>query len=449
MMRRALLALPGLALLPQARADQPFPGADLLVLAMSDLHSAMERAAAALGVVDAALAANRGVPVLVAINGDVFERGNVVALRSAGAADWAFLAALRRRAPVVLNIGNHETALLDDLAEVVRRAQALDIQVVTNLRDRRDGRGFAPAAFELPLPGGRRLTVVGIATDEAATYRPAARAPIEMPEPAGWARDNLPGLLANADAALVISHAGVAADREMLPLLAPGTLLLGGHEHLRFTHAESSIRYVHTGSWNRFVTLAAFHLGGDTPRIALREVAVEPGVAEDAAHAALVRDLMAAHLTPAEREVLFRLPAALPLGEAARRASAAMGDAAGAATGLIGHTTFGTGLPAGDVTRFAFDAFLRFDGAVFRGEADRDALAAIAARANQDGELPLDRRIGDFAYAAALPDGPALLASNDWIRLNARRYLGTAAIRFEPMPGVMLKAAVAEAFRRN
>jgi 2',3'-cyclic-nucleotide 2'-phosphodiesterase (5'-nucleotidase family) len=443
--RRLLLALPGLAAVPRARADQPFPGAALLVVAMSDLHSAMERAAAALGVVDAAIAANRGTPAVIVINGDVFERGNAVALRSGGAADWAFLAALRRRAPVVLNLGNHEAALADDLAEVVRRAEAADLLVVSNLRDRRTGRAFAPAAAELSLPGGRRLVVAGLATDEAMTYRQVVRETLEIPDPAAWARETLPGLLAGAEMAMVLSHAGVVADRAILPLLPPGALLLGGHEHLRFAHAAGAVRYVHTGSWNRFVTLSGLSPGA--PPV-LREVAVEPGTAEDAPHAALVRDVMAAHLASAEREVLFTLPRALPLPEAARRASAAIGAATGAATGLVGHTSFGTGLPAGAVTRFAFDAFLRFDGPLFRGEADGAALAAIAARANQDGDLPLQARIGDFVYAADLPAGPAPLGTNGWTRLNAARYLGTEAVRFEPVPGVTLKPAVAEALRR-
>jgi 2',3'-cyclic-nucleotide 2'-phosphodiesterase (5'-nucleotidase family) len=433
-------------MLPAARADTPFTGADLLAVVMSDLHSAMERAAAVLGVVDAAVAANRGIPAVVLINGDVFERGNAVALRSAGAADWAFLAALRRRAPVVLNIGNHETALVDDLAEVVRRAEAMDIRVVSNLRDRRGGAPFAPAATGLSLPGGKRLAVAGIATDEAMTYRQVVRETLDIPAPAAWARANLPGLLDGADAAVVLSHAGVAADRAILPVLPAGTLLVGGHEHLRFGHAEGATRYLHTGSWNRFVTLAGLTFG-TVPGIALREVAVEPGLAEDAAHAATVRDVLAAHLTPAEREVLFRLPRALPLGEAARRASAAMAAATGAATGLIGHTSFGTGLPAGDVTRFDFDAFLRFDGPLFRGEADGAALAAIAERANQDRDIPLSSRIGDFVYADQLPISPAALATNGWTRLNARRYLGTEAIGFAEVPGVMLKATVAGALR--
>lgn len=448
--RRALLSLPG-ALIPLGgRADAPMTGADLLLIAMSDLHSAGERAAAVLGAVDAALAANRGVETLILLNGDAFERGNAVALRSGGAADWAFLSALRRRAPVVLNIGNHETALLDDLAEVVRRAQAADLIVLTNLRDRRTGAPFAEASAEIPLRGGRRLRVAGIATDEAMTYRQAVRETLDIPAPVAWARQNLQGLLAGADAAVVLSHAGVAADRAILPLLPDGALMIGGHEHLRFGHAQGATRYLHTGSWNRFVMLAGVAFGRGAPAIAAREIGIEPGVAEDPAHAATWREVLAAHSAPEDLEVVLRLPRALPLPGAARRACAAIAEATGSTIGLLGHTGFGTGLPAGDVTRLAWDAFLRFDGGLSRAEADAVALGAMAPRLNQDGDLPLAGRIGDFAYANTVPAaGPQRVAANSWVRGNAMRFLGTEALRFEGTPGLMLKTVVAAAFRAN
>lgn len=444
--RRALLAAPALLAVPRARADQPFTGADLLVIALSDLHSAQERAAATLGAIDAALSANHGTPALILLNGDVFERGNAIALRSAGAADWALLAALRRRAPVLLNLGNHETALIDDLAETVRRARALDLIVLSNLRDRRTGQPFTEASADIPLPGGRRARAVGIATPNLATYRQVVRDTLDIPNPATWARANLPGLLEGADLPIVLSHAGVVADQAILPLLPEGTLLLGGHDHLRFAHGRGATLCLHTGSWNRFVTLAGVTLG--TPsRIAAREVAIEPGINENAAHAALWRDVFASHATAEDREVILRLPRALPLPQAARRASQAMARATGAATGLIGHTSFGTGLPAGDVTRLDWDAFLRFDGPLFRAEADAAAIEAMAPRLNQDGEMPFERRIGDFAYADPAPTGPATLASNGWVRLNARHFLATEALRFAEVPGTMLKRIVADALR--
>lgn len=433
-------AIPGVVLLPAAPRPAraaAFPGAACIAVLMSDLHSAQERAAATLGALDRVLAANAGTRAVIVINGDVFERGNAIALRSMGAADWAFLAALRRRAPVVLNLGNHETALLDDMAETVARARALDIAVVSNLQRASDGAALAEASVRFELPGGRRLAVVGIATDEANTYRPAPRALLRFPEPAAWARQNLAGLIAGADFVLVASHAGVIADRAILPLLPDGALLLGGHEHLRFGHAAGRTRYLHTGSWNRFFTVAAFGEGA----IRAAEVATEPGQDEDAAHAALWREVVAAHGRPEDREVLFRLSAPLPLPHAARRAVAAIAAAARVDSGLMSHTTFGTGLPAGEVTRLAFDAFIRFDGGLVRAEADAAAMAAIAARANQDEDVPLERRIGDFVYASALPARAGTVAANGWVGLNAARFLG-GALPFQPVPELRVKAVV-------
>jgi len=452
--RRALLALPAGWGAPRAAGaetrlgDASLAGADALLLVLSDLHSAMERAAALLGTIDAVLAAHRGVPAFILVNGDVFERGNAIARRSEAVADWAFLAALRRRAPVVLNIGNHETALIDDLAEVVARARKLDLRVVSNLRDRRSGLPFAEVSAGFRLSGGRRLRVLGLATDEALTYRPAARALIDMPEPVDWARERLPSLFAEAEARVLLSHAGIAADRAILPLLPGGTLLVGGHEHLRFTHAEGATRYLHTGSWNRTLSVVGLGLGGTLPRIEVREVAVEPGQAEDPTHAALVREVTAAHLAPEDAEVLFHLPAPLKLPQAARAACAALARATGSQAGLLGHTGFGTGLPGGPVRRLDFDAFLRFDGPVFRAPADLAALAAMAPRLNQDEALPLAGRIGDYAYVNSLPRHPGLLASNSWVRMNAAHFLGTEALHFDPVPNLALKPLVAGALAR-
>lgn len=443
--RRALLALPGLTLMPRlSRADTAFPGAAFLLVALSDLHSAQERAPAMLAALDAALAANRGVPALIVVNGDVFERGNAIALRSQGAADWALLGALRARAPVVLNLGNHETALLDDPAHVVTRARALDLLVVSNLIDARSGQPYAPASVEMRL-GGRRVVLAGIATDEVNTYRPPVRPLLRLPEPAAWAATNLPALLAGADTVIVLSHAGVAADRAILPLMPPDSLLLGGHEHLRFGHEAGGVRYLHVGSWQRFVGLIPFG-PAPTPRV----VAIEPGGVEDERQARLVAEITAAHGRPEDREVLLHLPRPLPLGEAARAACTAIAAATGSQTGLLGHTGFGTGLPGGAVTRLAYDAFLRFDGPLFTAESDQASLRAMAGRLNQDEAVALASRIGDFAYAAPpFSATPARLTSNGWVRLNAARFLGTDALRFEQAPGLMLKSVVAQALGRH
>ncbi|MBN9332392.1 metallophosphoesterase, partial [Devosia sp.] len=59
------------------------------IIVLSDLHSAYERTAELLATLESEVASNP-VPHLVLINGDVFELGNVVAVRSAGIIDWAF-----------------------------------------------------------------------------------------------------------------------------------------------------------------------------------------------------------------------------------------------------------------------------------------------------------------------------------------------------------------------
>jgi hypothetical protein len=439
--RRALL---GAALTPLAAprlAAQTGPAVVLVLL--SDLHSAQGGAAATLALVDRVIAEAAPSPLAIAINGDVFERGNAIALRSDGAADWAFLVALRRRAPVVLNIGNHEGALVDDIEVTVARARAAGLAVVSNLRRRGDGTPIAEPAVTLRFANGRRLTCVGIATDEALTYRPPVRERLAFPAPDAWARDNLPALLAGADAIAVLSHAGVAADRAILPLLPRGALLAGGHEHLTFSHTAPGLAYRHTGAWNRVVSLARFGAAGEAPMLDARPVRVADG--EDSAHAATWREVRAAHGQPQDFAVLFRLAEELPLSLAARRAVAACAAASGGGSGLMAHTSFGTGLPAGEVTQLDFDAFIRFDGPLFRGAASAEQAGLIASRANQDSDTPLAARIGDFVYAAPAPQAGALVA-NGWVRLNAERYLG-AAIPMAEVPELRIKSVVAAALR--
>ena len=55
---------------------------------------------------------------------------------------------------------------------------------------------------------------------------------------------------------MVVSHAGIAADREMLPLVPEGTLFAGAHDHQRFVEPLGRTVYFHSGSWNEYLTLA-------------------------------------------------------------------------------------------------------------------------------------------------------------------------------------------------
>ena len=67
------------------------------VLAVSDMHSAYERTAQLLAAFEREVRTHP-IPHVIAVNGDLFEHGNAVAVRSGGVIDWAFVEALPRLA---------------------------------------------------------------------------------------------------------------------------------------------------------------------------------------------------------------------------------------------------------------------------------------------------------------------------------------------------------------
>jgi 2',3'-cyclic-nucleotide 2'-phosphodiesterase (5'-nucleotidase family) len=421
------------------RATGPF----LNVFVLSDVHSAYDRLPQLLAAIDAEIAGARGVPPLIVVNGDVFERGNSVALRSEGVLDWEFLVALRQRAQVVLNLGNHETALLDDMATVVGLAQDRGVTVVSNILDQRSGRPFAPSSVTLDVDG-RRVAVVGIATDEMNTYRAPVRPTISVPDPAAWGTRNLPALLRQHDFKVVLSHAGVWADRALLTALPNGTLLVGGHEHLLFQHHTGLTSYAHTGSWARVLTVAP--LGN--PNATLQRIAVGAAGPSDAAFSRRIDDVVRAHLSADEAAQVASASRELSLGDTGRLLARAMARAAQADVGAISHTTLGTGVPAGPVSRAAMAAIIRFDGGLQVAEVDSETLATILARANQDRDIPFAQRSGDFIYANEVPVEAGRryrVAVNGWVRLNAQRYLGRGDLAFAEASTPTLRVLLAQA----
>ena len=409
------------------------------VLAMSDLHSAYERTGQLLAALEAEIA-GADIPHLIAIDGDSFEHGNVVSVRSGGVIDWAFLGELPRLAPTVVNLGNHDNDLTPDLHEVVARMRGLGIGVVSNILDARTGLPYAEAAVTVPL-GERSLRIVGAGTDSLNTYPKASRDWLSIPGPGDWAKANLTRLLDGADLVLVMSHAGVAGDRDILPLLPDGALMIGGHNHLLFQHQQGRSAYAHTGSWSNAYTTATLY---DDGRIAVGSTAVDLKAAASPRIADLIATTLAAHLTDEEKAVLGVSPRALTLGETGRSVAAAMARATKAEAGFIGHTTLGTGLPAGPVTRYAFDAVVRFDGKLMVAEVPAERLAGFMARANQDRPMPLAERSGDFLYGAAsdVAGKPTVrLVTTDWCAMNQAEYFGTEDLMFTEAPEARVKAA--------
>jgi 5'-nucleotidase/UDP-sugar diphosphatase len=417
---------------------------EALVILAGDQHSAYERTAQVVATVDRLKTAYPGLPLAILLNGDTLEYGNIVARRSAGAVDFAMFAALARRAPTILNVGNHEPEF-HDLTETVARLSATGVTVVCNITNRATGQPFAPASAKLRL-GRDEFSVVGVTTDNLATYRVAVRPALDLADPVVWAQRNFPTLLAGDAPAILLSHAGIKADRGLMPLVPAGTLLAGAHDHQRFVHPFDRGVYVHSGSWNEYLTLAWLHRdAAGRPRWVVEQIPVPADGPADAELAALIRETRAKHLTPEDTAVVARTAAALAPTAAARLVVGLLREAASVDAAFVGNTTFGAGLPAGDVTREEFDACVRFDGTIFTAEVDGARLTQLLAAANLGPDTPFELRRGEFSHAA----GPAgidqaktyRLATTDWGARNTARYFGDPAITWREQTGLRLKAA--------
>ena len=445
MRRRLFRALTFLTLLfAGLRATEP----DALLVIVGDQHSAYERTAQFVAHIDRLRAAHPTVPLAILIDGDSLESGNIVARRSAGAIDFAMFAALARRAPTILNLGNHEPEFyaVDD---TVARLRATGVTVISNLINRATREPFAPASTRLRL-GAHEAVVVGLATDRLNTYRVSVRPTLDLADPVVWAQKNFPALLTNAPLAIVLAHTGVQTDRALLPLVPDGTLFAGAHDHLRFVHRAGRTVYFQSGSWNESFSLATLRSDATGPLWSVEQIPIALTDPADPELATLIRETSAKHLTTEDTAILGRIPAALSPSEAARWIAAAVRDAAHVDAAAIGNTTFGAGLPAGDVTRLAFDACVRFDGTICIAEITGAQLTAILATSNQTPDTPFAERHGEY-LAAAGPTTPLdptrtyRLATTDYVANNPDRYALSPAIIFKPHPTLRLKPLAAAA----
>jgi len=439
----------------QAAPAQP----EALVLVLGDQHSAYERTAQLVGLVDRLKAEHPGLPLAVILDGDTQEYGNVIAQRSGGAIDFAMYAALAKRAPTIVNLGNREPEF-HDLAETVRRIEATGARVVGNIRNRQTGEPFARAALPLVL-GAHEATVVGLTTDRLSTYRVAVQPSLDLANPVVWAQANFPQLLqverVDPDALdrkrlgdkplhlnIVVSHAGITTDRQLLPLVPEGTLFAGAHDHQRFIEPFGRTVYFHSGLWNSHVSLAWLDRDGSgRARWTVEQVPVDG--AADPEMAAFIAGVTAAHLTAADRVVVGRTTGALTTPEAGRLVAGALRTATGAEAGFIHNTNFGAGLPAGAVTRLQFDACVRFEGKVFVAEVEGARLQALLAAANLTPETPFAQRKGEFNFGVGPetidPARTYRIATAEYTARNTDRYFGAPAIAWREVPGLQVKAA--------
>ena len=435
-----------LALLPLDKAA----ASRFQIIGIADLHSAIDHYPRLLASLHQLAADDPDTPRLILLNGDLFEAGDPLAARSGGKLDWQLLADLRNFGPVVFNIGNHDFDIVDP-AELRKRADKLGILLIGNVA-LADGSAPAPAAVDISL-GDSLLRIVGVTTDQQATWPAQWRHQLKLPEPVQWMAQHWPHLTADAELIVLASHAGLQADRRMQPLFATGPqplLFFGAHDHLLLEDSLAGIPYVHAGSGGEQFALATVETGaGSKVEVSVRLMAAKGP--EDVAMAAAVQQLRENMLTPAESERLGWVGETLSLPAAARWASTRLQEDPEVDAVFLNHTSFGAGLNAGPLSRYRFDRFLRFDNGLMQVQVDAATLRRIKARAQPQQDLPLAERSGDHLYGVwpeAVDGQHYRLLTSDWIAMpaNQSRYLGET-FAFEPLAGPTIKARLIEALQ--
>jgi 2',3'-cyclic-nucleotide 2'-phosphodiesterase (5'-nucleotidase family) len=330
--------------------------------------------------------------------------------------------------------------------------EATGVRVVSNLADKATGKLFAPPSMHLKA-GNVECVIAGVTTDQLAQYRAAVRPMLDVTDPVVWAKNHFPQIFASDAAPIVMSHAGLRTDRAIFSLVPDGTLVVGAHDHLRFVHEIGRTVYVHSGSWNSHFSIVQLSRSAAGFHWQAEQVAIEAGDPVDPELAEVIQRVEQKNLNADDLVVLGELDRARSRAEAARWVAQSVAKAAGADAAFIGNTTFGAGLPAGNVSRVALDACVRFDGTICIARVTGAQLREWMGQANETPETPFEQRRGEFLFG----DGPTNLddertytiATTDWGMKNRERYFGHADLVFEEHPELRLKTIVAEALKHE
>ena len=423
--------------------------AELVIVNIADLHSAYDNYPYLLqGIQD--LSARHGKDNLVTlINGDIFEYGNVVARHSSGEADWLFLQKLQGHSRVILNLGNHEFDFQSP-TEFIERAEAVGIHVIGNIGTT-DDPYLVPPFIDIDF-ADTTLRIIGIATSSMNTYPPDYRELLVIPDAVSWIQENLAELGAQADHLIIASHAGIHDDRLILDQVKPGDGLLfmvGGHNHLVLRETVNGIDYHQNGLKGERLSIARLRRINNAIDTDLQMINIETLEGQDDSMAEEIHRLRKQHLGEVDQESVGRVSEDKSLPEAALWAVDALRDGSGADLAVLNHTSFGSGLSAGELKRHRFDEFIRFDNAVMVTAVDGATLRSILANANQHRHESIEKRSGDFLYASEIeidPEGSYQLATSAWIADSANqvRYLGVE-LPFKKLSDLTTKGLLIEA----
>lgn len=423
---------------------------DLILINLADTRSAYDAYPRVLTVVESIIKEYEGVPVYILFNGNLFGQGNVLASRSQGAIDWAFLRALQARAPVIFNLGARDFDVMDPEA-FVREAESYGITVISNLVSGASGRSLAPPIAILAA-GEARFIVAGLAQSNLNAYREEVRSTLLPPDPVLWLEGG--GVLLAGLPFVLLSQADLWRDRGMLRAVPESTLIVGGRQGLVFRGGQGLYGpiYLHNGSYGERVNVTRVSFAGGRVRMGFTDYPVDAATPANHDFQAFVEEVKEAQLRPEDVAVIGTLERDYTAAEAAQWAVETLREVSGADVAVLARDFFGDGLRAGPLPNHRFDTFLRFDSAVMSATVDAATLKSILARASLSAATSLEGLRGNFVYASDInPQEGELytLVTSEHVTRYAEGLLGTAEIAFEPVPDTTVKGLLRSALERS
>lgn len=427
---------------------------DAILINLADTHSAYDTYGRIISAVSGILESSPAVPTYILVNGDLMETGVAVGLRNEGRLDWLFLEQLNALAPVIVNLGNHEFDFFS-YQDFIAGAEARGIEVIGGISDLSSGTAvpLQPVHTELQV-GADTLTVVGIATDAMTTYPAQIRDSLSIAPPVEQLQEFLTAR-PNASDLVIMSHAGVPADKQLFELLDPAAtvFVVGGHDHLHFQADVNGIPYFHNGFRGELISVVELEQTPGGWDVTERSIRIDDSIADQPGFTKEVALERLKHLELSDLAHVGTVPVDLSLTEAIHWSLEVLRDATGADVAVANHTTYGSALPAGPLPRYRFNEFMRFDNDVVMTEVDGVTLQLILSSSNQDASTPVTDRNGDFIYSTPVididPTRTYTLVTSSFVALdfNQLNLLNTEGLEFTTIDGITTKGVTEAALR--
>lgn len=426
----------------------------VLIFNMADMHSGYDAYPILLANIDQRIQQAANTKNIFVINGDFFEAASVVAQKSQGKLDMAFLAALKKRGEVVFNIGNHDFDILP-MNNFITQANMLGVRVIGTFASSELSVAL-PAYTDIPF-GQQYIRFIGVDTDNSRTFPAAMRANLAIPVPQDWLVQHYAELAKGADYTVLLSHAGLMADKAMLEFLASQytkpLYILGAHDHLSLQTTLNGMPYLHTSFKGQRLVVVSLHAGLNASQLSIENIITHFNQAGKHTFADEIATTRAQVLGPEDLAIVGTVPRDMTLIQAVDWTLQLMRDKTGADVALFNHSSFGSGLQQGPLAHYRFNQFMRFENKLMASTVDGLTLKAILEHANQHQQTDITKLTGDFVYAneiAIQDEQYYTIVTSDWVTLadNQVNYLGMS-LNFDEVDGLTIKTLLKAALSKN